>query len=91
MFLRGSVNNIPALVQIMAWRWPGDKLLSEPMMVILLIHNASVGLNPEMISGKIDRVNMIQYFEYYSDDYVTALTIPWICYERSVNAFHLSI
>ena len=27
------INNIPALVQIMAWRRPGDKPLSEPMMV----------------------------------------------------------
>ena len=27
------VNNIPSLVQIMAWHWPGDKLLSEQMMV----------------------------------------------------------
>ena len=26
---------IPALVQIMVWRWPGDKPLSEPMMVSL--------------------------------------------------------
>ena len=25
--------NIPSLVQIMAWRRPGDKPLSEPMMV----------------------------------------------------------
>ena len=32
------VNNIPALVQIMAWRRPGDKPLSEPMMVSLLTH-----------------------------------------------------
>ena len=31
-------NNIPPLVQIMAWRWPGDKSLSEPMMVSLLTH-----------------------------------------------------
>ena len=30
---RGSINNIPALVRIMAWRRPGDKPLSEPMMV----------------------------------------------------------
>ena len=29
------INNIPALVQIMAWRRPGDKPLSEPMMVSL--------------------------------------------------------
>ena len=32
------INNIPALVQIMAWRRPGDKPLSEPMMVRLLTH-----------------------------------------------------
>ena len=36
--LKGSINNNPALVQIMAWRWPGDKPLSEPMMVSLLTH-----------------------------------------------------
>ena len=34
----GPINNIPALVQIMAWRRPGDKPLSEPMMVRLLTH-----------------------------------------------------
>ena len=32
------INNIPALVQIMAWRRPGDKPLSEPMMVSLTTH-----------------------------------------------------
>ena len=30
---KGPINNIPALVQIMAWRRPGDKPLSEPMLV----------------------------------------------------------
>ena len=34
----GPINNIPALVQIMAWRRPGDKPLSEAMMVSLLTH-----------------------------------------------------
>ena len=33
---KGQINNIPALVQIMAWRQPGDKPLSEVMMVSLL-------------------------------------------------------
>ena len=28
---KSPINNIPALVQIMAWRRPGDKPLSEPM------------------------------------------------------------
>ena len=32
------INNIPALVQIMAWHRPGDKPLSEPVMVNLLTH-----------------------------------------------------
>ena len=35
---KGSINNIPALVQIMAWCRPGDKPLSEPMMVSLTTH-----------------------------------------------------
>ena len=35
---KGLINNIPAFVQIMAWRRPGDKPLSEPMMVILSTH-----------------------------------------------------
>ena len=35
---KGPINNIPALVQIMAWRHPGDKPLSEPMIVSSLTH-----------------------------------------------------
>ena len=31
-------NNIPSLVQIMAWRRSGDKPLSEPIMVSILTH-----------------------------------------------------
>ena len=33
-----QINNIPALVQIMAWHRPGGKPLSEPMVVSLLMH-----------------------------------------------------
>ena len=35
---KGQINNIPALVYIMAWRRPGDKPLSEPRMESLLTH-----------------------------------------------------
>ena len=35
---KGLINNIPALVMIMAWRRPGDKPLSEPMVVRSLTH-----------------------------------------------------
>ena len=46
---KGLINNIPALVLIMAWRRPGDKPLSEPMMVrslthIYMRHSASMSL-----------------------------------------------
>ena len=35
---KGPINNIPVLVQIMAWCRPGDKPLSESMMVSLTTH-----------------------------------------------------
>ena len=38
LFVKGAINNIPALVQMMTWRRPGDKPLSDPMMVSLLLH-----------------------------------------------------
>ena len=42
---RGPINNIPAMVQIMAWRRPGAKPLSEPMTVVYWHIYASLGLN----------------------------------------------
>ena len=35
---KGLINNIPALILIMAWRRPGDKPVSEPMLVKSLTH-----------------------------------------------------
>ena len=35
---KGPIDNIPALVQIMAWRRSGHRPLSEPMIVSLLTH-----------------------------------------------------
>ena len=35
---QGVIDNIPALVQIMAWCRPGNKPLSEPMIISLLMH-----------------------------------------------------
>ena len=37
-FPKGPINNIAALVQIMAWHRPGDEPLSEPMIVGLPTH-----------------------------------------------------
>ena len=49
---RGSINNIPAIVQIMAWRRPGDKPLSEPIVFSLVYWRiyASPSLHVLMIS-----------------------------------------
>ena len=49
----GLINNIRALVQIMAWRRPGDKPLPESMMVSLRTRiYSSLGLN-ELIGDTI--------------------------------------
>ena len=40
---KGSINNIRALLQIMAWCRQGDKPLSEPMMVSLPTHICVAG------------------------------------------------
>ena len=47
---QGRINNILSLVQIMAWRRPGDKPLSEPMMVSYRRMYASLGPN-ELMRG----------------------------------------
>ena len=44
----GLINNIPALVPIMAWCRPGGKPLSEPIMVRLRIYS-SLGLDELII------------------------------------------
>ena len=46
---KGPINNIPALVQIMAWRRPGDKPLSGPMMVRLPTHICVT--RPQWVNG----------------------------------------
>ena len=55
---KGPINNVPALIQKMAWR-PGDKPLSEPMTVRLLIY-ASLGLNELTHWGRDEMVEILQ-------------------------------
>ena len=45
---RDPINYNPALVQIMAWRRPGDKPLSQTIVINILIY-ASSGLNELMM------------------------------------------
>ena len=62
---KSPINNIPALVQIMAWRWPGDKPLSEPMMVRSLMHICITW--PQWVN--ISSLNSIWYSSYIMPDF----------------------
>ena len=50
---RVQINNVPALVQIMAWHRPGDKPLSEQMMVCLLTHICVT--RPQLVKTRLKR------------------------------------
>ena len=47
---KGPINNIPVLVQILAWRLAGDKPLSEPIMVSLPTHICVT--RPQWVKGQ---------------------------------------
>ena len=59
---QGPINNIPALVQIMAWRRPGDKPLSGPMMVRLPAHICVT--RPQWVKDSIHIVYNILYLYF---------------------------
>ena len=54
---KGRINNIPALVQIMARRRPGDKPLSEPMMVSLPTHICVI--RPQWVNPRRNNVSIL--------------------------------
>ena len=79
---KGPINNIPALVQIMAWRRPGDKPLSEPVMVSLLTHICVT--RPQWVNTLMLR----QYCSYCADDvfkYTFLNENVWISFGISVK------
>ena len=61
---KGQINNIPALVQVMAWRRPGDKPLSEPVMVSLLTHIC------------VARPQWVNWALYYYSDLTMSQDVP---------------
>ena len=58
---KGQINNIPALVQIMAWCQPGNKPLSEPMMFSLLMHICITPLNETPIDTLFETVSNLAW------------------------------
>ena len=68
---KSPVNNIPALVQIMAWRRPGDKPLSEAMMASLLTHICIT--RPQWINFCDARDGMFRFILS-----IQCLLMPWL-------------
>ena len=72
-----QINNIPALVQIMAWRRPGDKPLSEPMIVVLLTHICVT--RPQWVKLSINTDLLIDALKLsYTSTPTTAVSPPTI-------------
>ena len=59
---KGPISNIPALVQIMAWRRSGDKPLSEPMMVSLPTHKMCHSASMSYSLGSSRKYHLIKHF-----------------------------
>ena len=62
--VQGPIYNIPALVQIMAWRRPGDKPLSEPMMDSLPTHICVT--RPQWVNISVSHVFIISLFSVFT-------------------------
>ena len=71
------INNIPAIVQIVAWRWPGNRLLSEPIMVTLPTHICVT--RPQWVKSTLYSFESITY-ECFNKDYVIYWTYTHVCY-----------
>ena len=57
---KDPISIIPAMVQIIAWRRPGDKLFSEPMMFVYRRINAPFGLNELTVKLPVSNHNKTQ-------------------------------
>ena len=73
----GPINNIPALVQIMAWRRPGDKPLSGPMMVRLPTHICVT--RPQWVNYPRSPVVCMRRPCFIHDQADTANSAKWNC------------
>ena len=83
------IDNIPAMVQIMAWRRPGDKPLSEPIMVSLLTHICVI--RPQWVNSNSCCPFMYYDFSYMCDTVNTGLTNMSVvdCWQSPVEREYL--
>ena len=93
------INNIPALVQIMAWRQPCDKPLSEPMLVSLLMHicvtqpqwvNKAISMTrSNSIGGEQKNGSCSETLQYFMGWHIDART-KWLPFSRQHFQMHFS-
>ena len=72
---KGPINNIPAWVQIMAWRRSGDKPSSEPMMVSLLTYICVT--RPQWVKQH-DRANNKEDIPHYWSSALCGGGVGWV-------------
>ena len=65
---KGRINNIPTLVQIMAWRRPDDKPLPEPIMVRLPTYICVI--RPQWVIRSMYLITQYQKRDLYIASYV---------------------
>ena len=75
---KGPIKNIQALVQIMAWRPPGDKQLAEPVMVSLLTHMNKQRVLMHRHQGWNVRHGLCHIYMRYL--YIYELFIAFVCF-----------
>ena len=78
-----QINNIPALVSIMAWRRQGDKPLSEPMMASLLTHIcvANVLLLCHTLATRLNGKVLIIWNISHSKNFFIFIWIPEVLFQ----------
>ena len=76
----GPMNSIPGVIYIMAWHWPGNNPLSEPMMVSLLMHIYVTqsqwvisDVNIQIISSLMKRELKLQTYRYYLKEHLKTI------------------
>ena len=94
---KGPINNIPALFQIMAWRRPGDKPLSEPMLVCLQTHICVTRPQWSWVNSKVNIKTRIPALYDRNVRWILLMRGQWgghifhikTCHQVTTMAFHV--
>ena len=84
----GPINNIPAMVQIMAWRRPGDKPLSEPMVVSIATHICVVRpqwVNTSTVQNAFLTIKYLVYINFHFTYWFSRNVVMMIKCNKSPN------